>query len=152
MRIVASVSQVEVDIVIIIFVLLATLHLGIVVANCFIGLAVVVVFLLLGDGRFFLGSDRLFLLCVGRGRGSGRRRLGRCVVVVAWDCQLMRFSVSGSIATANVGRKTNRSSKRSSSKFSGSDMVAACLLSAATADKLCREASIEDRRDAKGAN
>lgn len=79
--VVTAVSQVEVDIVVIIFVLLGTLHVGI--TDAFVDLIVfVVIFLFDGDG--------LFLDCV-----SGWRcgwfwfncwrscRLGRCVVVVA---------------------------------------------------------------------
>lgn len=93
--IVAAVSEVEINIIIIVFVLLATVHLGIVAAIAFVGLTIVIVVLLYGFSRLFLDGGRLFLDWVGGGRGCGCCRLGRCFIVVALRLSVLAVRVFG---------------------------------------------------------
>lgn len=124
-----AVSEVEVNIVIVILVLLATVHVGIagsIPCSCLI---VVTVVLLLGSGR--LGSRRGFSrLLFGCWRWC---RLRRCLVVVA-----MPWSVIEALYTIPwIDRDAHRSSKRSSSKFSGSVMMGCLSGGLGLVDKIC---------------
>lgn len=105
MRIVTAVSEVEIDIVVIIFVLLSTVHLGIVGAIAFVGLTVVVVILLVGDGWLYVdGVGRRFLRCVSRRRGGGCCWLGRCFVVVALRSSVLAVQVTWNQGHSGVRR------------------------------------------------
>lgn len=110
-----AIAQVEVDVVIVLLVLLGPIHVRVVssLAICSLGHAIVLG--LVRDGRFRNRGSWL---------GGWRRRwwccLRRLIVVVA-D---VRVSKREPTRCTRKGKDAYRSSKRSSSKFSGSVMMA----------------------------